>query len=332
MRRRITTELPGVRLSAAAISLAVAGALNIAQAQESPSTSESANEITQSVVITGSRVSRQGFEAPTPTTVIGQDDIELRAPMNAVNLINQIPSFRPSQTSISRPAFQGSGPVSADLRGLGNRRTLTLVDGTRFVPAAANGVVDLNLIPTNMIERAEVVTGGASAAWGSDAVSGVVNFFTRKKFSGIDGNLSIGETDYHDDRNVQASMTFGHQFGADGRASLVFGAEYYHQTLVDDIYARPWGRQEIATVTYPATPARPAGQPSRIVTSQVRTTNQSTFGGVIIGVNADTNPANGVDVLRGIQFGPGGVREDYPYGQIFGTSAVGGGNYSETGA
>src|SRR6185312_13388377 len=221
MRRRITTEFPGVRLNAAAISIAVASALNIAQAQESPSTSESANEITQSVVITGSRVSRQGFEAPTPTTVIGQDDIELRAPMNAVNVINQIPSFRPSQTSISRPAFQGSGPVSADLRGLGNRRTLTLVDGERFVPAAANGVVDLNLIPTNMIERVEVVTGGASAAWGSDAVSGVVNFFTRKKFSGLDGNLSLGQTDYHDNRNIQASMTFGHQFGADGRANLV---------------------------------------------------------------------------------------------------------------
>src|SRR5689334_12005529 len=226
MRRRITTELPGVRLSAAAISLAVAGALNIAQAQESPSTSESANEITQSVVITGSRVSRQGFEAPTPTTVIGQDDIELRAPMNAVNLINQIPSFRPSQTSISRPAFQGSGPVSADLRGLGNRRTLTLVDGTRFVPAAANGVVDLNLIPTNMIERAEVVTGGASAAWGSDAVSGVVNLSTKKRFEGIEGQISWGQTQVGDNAQIQGNLTVGGKFGKDDRGHIVAGIEY----------------------------------------------------------------------------------------------------------
>jgi outer membrane receptor protein involved in Fe transport len=317
--------MKGLKVSIVLLSVTAA-----AQAQESPqSTTE--GEPVQSVVITGTRVLREGFSAPTPTTVIGQEDIELRAPMNAVNVINQIPSFRPSQTSISRPAFQGSGPVSADLRGLGNRRTLTLVDGERFVPAAANGVVDLNLVPTNMIERVEVVTGGASAAWGSDAVSGVVNFFTKKKFSGFDANLSFGETEYNDDRNVQASFTLGHQFGSDERARLVFGFEYYHQGLVDDIYARPWGRKEIATVTYPANPPRPAGQPSRLVVPNVRTTNQSTFGGVIIGANADTNPANGVDVLRGIQFGPGGTRQDYPYGQTFGTSAIGGGNYSETG-
>src|SRR6185503_20076564 len=104
-----------------------------------------------------------------------------------------------------------------------------------------------------------------------------------------------------------------------------------HQSLVDDIYARPWGREEVATVTYPANPARPAGQPSRIVAAHVRTANQSTFGGMILGVNADTNPANGADVLRGIQFGPAGTRQTYPYGQVFGTSAIDGGNYSETG-
>ncbi len=321
----------GFWLNVTIVSLSIATAAQVTHAQETPPPTTE-GEALQSVVVTGSRVAREGFSAPTPTTVIGQEDIELRAPMNAVNVINQIPSFRPSQTSISRPAFQGSGPVSADLRGLGNRRTLTLVDGERFVPAAANGVVDLNLIPTNMIERVEVVTGGASAAWGSDAVSGVVNFFTKKKFSGFDANLSLGETGYHDDRNVQGSFTFGHQFGPDDRASLVFGAEYYHQGRVDDVYARPWGREEVATVTYPASPARPAGQPSRIVAAHVRTTNQSTFGGTILGVNADTNPANGVDVLRGIQFGPGGTRQDYPYGQIFGTSAINGGNYSETGA
>jgi iron complex outermembrane receptor protein len=317
------------------IVLLVLGASTVtAQAQESParepaSTGES--ESLESVVISGTRVSREGFNAPTPTTVIGQEDIELRAPMNAVNLINQIPSFRPSQTSISRPAFQGSGPVSADLRGLGNRRTLTMVDGTRVVPAAANGVVDLNLIPTNMIERVEVVTGGASAAYGSDAVSGVVNVFTKKNFDGFDANVSVGQTGYHDGGNVQGSLTFGRKF-FDDRARFVTGAEYYHQQLVEDIYARPWGREEVATVTYPASPARPAGQPSRLVAAHVRTTNQSTFGGVIIGANADTNAANGADVLRGIQFGPDGSRQVYPYGQIFGTSAIDGGNYSETGA
>ena len=115
----------GVRFNTVAVSIAVLSVPNIAQAQESPSTSERANEVTPFVVTTGSRLSRQGFEVPTPTAVIGQDDIELRAPVNAVKLTNQIPSFRPSQTSISRPGFQGSDPVSAGLRRLGNRRTLT---------------------------------------------------------------------------------------------------------------------------------------------------------------------------------------------------------------
>jgi outer membrane receptor for ferrienterochelin and colicin len=139
--------------------------------------------------------------------VLGQKDIELRAPSSVVALVNEVPSFRPSNTSISRPAFQGSVGVAVDLRGLGNRRTLALVDKQRMTPAAANGVVDLNLIPTNMIDRTEVVTGGASAAYGSDAVSGVVNFITKKRIDGIQGEISGGSAQAGDDRAATSTTT-----------------------------------------------------------------------------------------------------------------------------
>ncbi len=115
----------------------------------------------EEVVVTASRVERQGFVAPSPTSVLGQQEMTARPPQNIINLINEIPAFRPTNQQNSRAAFASSGQVSPDLRGLGNRRTLVLVDRNRFVPAAGNGTLDLNLIPTNMIERTEVVTGGA---------------------------------------------------------------------------------------------------------------------------------------------------------------------------
>jgi outer membrane receptor protein involved in Fe transport len=311
-----------------------------AQAQSQP------DKALEEVVVTASRIERRGFVAPTPTTVLGQKDIELRAPANVVALVNEVPSFRPSNTSISRPAFQGSVGVAVDLRGLGNRRTLALVDQQRFTPAASNGVVDLNLIPTNMIERADVVTGGASAAYGSDAVSGVVNFVTRKRITGIEGELSGGMAQAGDDGKAHFALATGGDFGND-KGHFAIGGEWYHEGIVNDTYARDWGRKEVGTVVYPASPARPAGQPARLVADHVRTVNQSTFGGVIINSNSPTGAGNigriptigttinqaifGNSAATEVQFGPGGTILPYNVGRAFGTNSIGGGNYGETG-
>jgi outer membrane receptor protein involved in Fe transport len=312
----------------------------LAQAQ-----TESGSEL-QEVVVTASRVERQGFTAPTPTTVLGQQEMAVRPPQSVVNLINEIPAFRPSSTQTSRPAFQGSGPVSADLRGLGNRRTLTLVDNNRFVPSAANGVVDLNLIPTNMIERTEVVTGGASAAWGSDAVSGVVNLITKKHFEGVDGQLSWGQAQAGDNTQYQGNLTLGGKVGEKGH--FVAGFEYGSASGIKDTLARDWGRQEVGTVTYPATANR-GNDPSRLIVGQVRSLQNGTFGGVIQGQvlangtvqNAATTTnllrsylnANGYNLsaTQNISFGPGGTIVPFNQGQMFGTSTVGGGFYGESG-
>ncbi|MGZ3364089.1 MAG: TonB-dependent receptor plug domain-containing protein [Caulobacteraceae bacterium] len=296
------------------------------------------------VVVTASRIERQGFVAPSPTTVLGQKDIELRAPSSVVALVNEVPSFRPSNTSISRPAFQGSVGVAVDLRGLGNRRTLTLLDKEHLTPAASNGVVDLNLIPTNMIERAEVVTGGASAAYGSDAVSGVVNFITRKHITGIEGELSGGVASAGDDGKAHAALATGGTFN-DDKGHFAIGGEWYHEGIVNDTYARSWGRKETGTLVLPA--SRAAGLPGRLVVDNLRTTNQSTFGGVVInGAGATGNIAGltnvgtlvnnaiyGNSALREVQFGTGGAILPYNVGQTYGnaTNSIGGGNYGETG-
>jgi outer membrane receptor protein involved in Fe transport len=329
--------------SASVLSLAAPAAF----AQDATQPQGQPDRALEEVVVTASRVERQGFVAPSPTTVLGQKDIELRAPSSVVALVNEVPSFRPSNTSISRPAFQGSVGVAVDLRGLGNRRTLALLDKQRLTPAAANGVVDLNLIPTNMIDRTEVVTGGASAAYGSDAVSGVVNFITKKRIDGIQGEISGGAAQAGDDRMGHFALATGGDFASD-KGHFAIGGEWYHQTIVNDTYAREWGRKETGTVVYPASPARPAGMPARLVTDHVRTNNQSTFGGVIINSNAPAGSPNNLGGIQTVgttinqaifhnsaatevQFGPGGAVVPYNVGQAFGTSSINGGNYGETG-
>src|SRR5690606_407058 len=129
--------------------------------------------------------------APTPTTVLGTAQIQATAPTMAVDVLSLIPSFRTS----GQPA---SATVYADLRGIGAQRTLVLVDGRRHVPTFSDGTVDLGVIPTILISRTEVVTGGASASWGSDAVAGVINLILKNDLEGIEGTAQAGLSTYGD--------------------------------------------------------------------------------------------------------------------------------------
>src|SRR6478752_285076 len=128
------------------------------------------------VTVTGSRIVRDGITAPTPVTVVSAERLQNLGATNISSVLNTLPSFRATsnpQTSNISP--RAAGTSLADLRGLGTNRTLVLVNGRRFVPSTLEGAVDLNQIPTLLLERSEVVTGGASAQYGSDAVAGVVN-------------------------------------------------------------------------------------------------------------------------------------------------------------
>jgi len=135
-----------------------------------------AEDALSEVVVTGSRLATTGFTAPTPVTVLGQDRIEQRAYTNVGEALNELPLFRPLVSPATQQAVGGNiGARVLDLRGLGGVRTLVLLDGKRFIPSTTVGTVDVNLIPSAIVKRTEVVTGGASAAYGSDAVAGVTS-------------------------------------------------------------------------------------------------------------------------------------------------------------
>ena len=144
------------------------------------------------IVVTGSRITRSGFNSPTPVAVVGAERIEKLGANNLGDALFQVPAFRAGTTPSTSGLTAGTiGARFADLRGLGPTRTLVLLDGRRIVPSTSVSTVDLNVIPSILVQRTEVVTGGASAAYGSDAVAGVVNIIMDNKFEGVKSNVAI---------------------------------------------------------------------------------------------------------------------------------------------
>src|SRR5687768_12159274 len=184
------------------------------------------------IVVTGTRIVRDGFQAPTPLTVLGREDIENTSPTNNIaDFVNQLPqlagSTKPANSRLNLSSGQ-AGINALNLRNLGETRTLILVNGRRSVGSAVNGVVDVNTIPQSLIDRVEVSTGGASSAYGSDAVAGVVNFILNNKFEGLRITADSGITGYGDGANYSGSIAGGKSF-AGGRGHILFNAEIAHQ-------------------------------------------------------------------------------------------------------
>ncbi len=183
------------------------------------------------IIVTGSRITASGFQAPTPTSVIGAEQLSLNAQPNVFATIAQLPSLQGSSGTTTNTFSTSSGQQglsSFSLRGLGTIRTLTLLDGQRVVPANVTGVPDISLFPQLLIDRVDVVTGGASASYGSDAVGGVVNFITNKKFEGFKANVSGGVTTYGDDKQGLFQAAFGKAF-LDDRLHFEASVEYDHE-------------------------------------------------------------------------------------------------------
>ena len=224
------------------VSLAVMALASIAQAQTTPaSQTQAAAPQTETtgqaptdnadIVVTGSRITTSGFNAPTPTTVIGEEQIASNAQPNIFNTIAQLPSLQGS-TGASTGTFSTSsgqqGLSSFSLRGLGPIRTLTLLDGQRVVGANVTGVPDISMFPQLLVKRVDVVTGGASASYGSDAVGGVVNFITDTRFEGFKGNILGSITRYGDDETGLVQAAWGKSF-LDNRLHVVVSGEYDHE-------------------------------------------------------------------------------------------------------
>jgi iron complex outermembrane recepter protein len=292
---------------------------------------------TEEIFVTGSRISRQGFDAPTPVTSIDNDYLLDLGFVNVGAAVQQLPANKASLT----PETNGFGSFNvgaqiANLRALGSTRTLTLVDGRRHIASTDTANVDLNLIPPLLLERTEIVTGGASAAYGSDAVAGVINVILDKDLEGVRWQADVYQTGEGDGTSRHLSGAGGMElFG--GRGHLIIGGEYEDADGVDScVLTRDWCRDLPGLVLNPDN--RVNGQPRNIITNNVVLGNM-TSAGMISGVSNSTNVALNAagfatSRLYGRQFDAGGNLVPFTFGlpvnQTFQTGGSGFSRYETT--
>jgi len=190
------------------------------------------DQVSETVTVTGSRIIRQDFEAASPVVTVAADTFDLSGEVQVEQVLNSLPQLVPSITTTSNNPSNG-GQANVDLRGLGTSRTLVLMDGVRITPSNVNGVVDLNTIPSALIDGVEILTGGASSTYGSDAIAGVVNVRMKRNFSGVQINLQNNVTEESDGKTLLAEAVLGGNF-ADDRGNAVLAMTYDKR---DEVFA-----------------------------------------------------------------------------------------------
>ncbi len=268
----------------------------------------------QEIVVTGSRTVSNGFAAPTPVSVISASQLLNAQPQTLSQGLATLPQFRNSASpqSYGTGTSPGStlGASYVNLRGLGAQRTLILLDGHRVTPSSFLGSADIGILPEALISRVDVVTGGASAAYGSDAISGVVNFGLNTKFTGVSGSAQGGISQRNDGQNYKVTAALGLKFAGD-RGHLLVSGEMYDNKGVPDYYGRDWALRGYAAIAVPGvTLANSSPTNPRTVIVPNVTFAAGTYGGLI------TN-----SVLRLTQFLPGGVPAPFALG-AFATGAT----------
>lgn len=186
-----------------------------------------------SIVVTGTRIKRPNLESPVPVTSVSAEDLTSQGDVNVGDALNDLPSLRSTFSQANSTRFIGTTGLNIlDLRGLGTSRTLVLVNGRRHITASPGDyLVDVNTIPTDLLERVDIVTGGNSAVYGSDAVAGVVNFVTKRDFEGLRLRGQAGVSS-RGDRPIQfATLTAGKNF-FDNRANVAANLEYAHASAL----------------------------------------------------------------------------------------------------
>lgn len=283
------------------VSAFVLGAYGKVSAQE---TKPDESQVVEAVTVTGSRITAIATNAPTPITVVSTEQIQQTTPSSLPDGLNKLPIFQGS--AIPTRSGDGAGNQAQNvlaLRGFGTQRTLVLMDGHRLTPSNANGTVDVDSIPQMLIQRVDVVTGGASAVYGSDAVTGVVNFIIDKKFTGLKVEANAGISTYGDGNS--------YKFGIAGGASAFGGRGHflgsYQRRETDDVsnFDRAYGRG-VYTLTGSGTVAAP------FTTSMNVRRGDSAFGGKI---TACTNSCSALNQ----QFISNGVLGPFLPGQTTGT-------------
>jgi outer membrane receptor protein involved in Fe transport len=222
------------RLLTSTLLIGAAGIATPAYAQDDETTEppvQAAADATQdeAIVVTGSRIARRDLTSTSPLAVVNDEEFTLSGAVNVEQVINTLPQVIPGATSFSNNP--GGGVATLNLRGLGSQRNLVLVNGRRYIFFDTNQVVDLNSIPQFLIDSVDVVTGGASAVYGSDALAGVVNFRLRQDLDGVIAGAQYSITEEGDGERYNAYLAIGTQF-ADGRGHVAAYAEYYNRGQV----------------------------------------------------------------------------------------------------
>jgi iron complex outermembrane recepter protein len=306
-----------------------------AHAQVTPKAAAPEDQTLQEVVVTGSRIARPEFDNPDPTTSVDSKTFDQRGYLDVGSALNELPAFgaSPSSAANTQSGF-GVAQNFVDLYGLGSQRTLTLVNGRRFVSEStaslnnsnantANGgngsQVDLNVIPTKLVDHIEVISVGGAPIYGADAISGVVNIILKKDYQGLDVDGQVGASGQGDAWNYRTRILAGQNL-FDGRANITAVAEF---TKTDGLvgtqradYAADLGFEE------PATP----GKYSQILYPAV-SVPQVYFGGIplvddtiLAPAIGNTGAAVGVTNAAGqtLAFGPGGTLQPYNTGTVTG--------------
>ena len=268
----------------------------------------------EEITVTGSRIQGSGMSTSTPVTAVSNAELRSMAPTTVIEGLVQLPQFLNNDTPQSQ-SYSSSGPAGAsriNLRGIGTQRTLILLNGRRLVPSTRTGEVNIALLPETLIRRVDIVTGGASAAYGSDAVSGVVNFILDTDHTGLDGHAGGGVTGIGDNLSREVGVVWGRSF--DDRAHLILSAEYYAADGIEGYPARDWFNSW-AAISNPD----PAG-PREIIVPNAHS-RIYTYGGMITG-----------GPLQGIQFGGNGAPIPFTDGRYVTSTTQSGGSGIDPGA
>jgi len=301
---------------------------------------QQATENVESVTVSGSRITIGGFQAPTPVTVVDTEKLESNAYANITDDVRQLPQVNspPASFGFSQGAASPgtAGANLLNLRNLGINRTLVLFDGQRIVNSNLTGGVDITTLPSVVVQRVDVVTGGASAAWGSDAVAGVVNFILDKNYVGFKGSIQGGETTNAVVRSLSAQAMWGENFAGD-RGHIELAAQYNNRPDTALLFEQKWyrGSYLVSNPNFTAATASNSN-PQFVIADHVGLAN-STMGGLItsspvgtgtVGVNGVTAlaPAN---ALRGIRFVGNGQVQQVNFGNVTAGALSNGGSLTD---
>jgi outer membrane receptor protein involved in Fe transport len=306
----------------------VMGGVAQAQSRGQGANGSAQSDEVESVVVTGTRLEGQGFTAPTPVAVVTADQLQATAPGSLSEGLSQLPEFRNSfvPASSGSGSLAGGGGAFLNLRGLAARRTLVLLDGKRLpstnvIASGLAGATDINVLPQLLMRRVDVVTGGASAAYGSDAISGVVNFILDTKLQGFRAVAQGGISSAGDNASQRLGIAGGRAF-ADGRGHVIAAVEYNNTRGVKSYNERDWGRLGYGNIrSLAALPQTSTSSPTRVIVPGVRVSNASSGGLITSGPLIDN------------QFIAGGAIAPFPFGTLrTATTMQGGGTDPDFGA